>query len=89
MALGAKMADVLRRVVIDGLKPTLLGVAIGVGVALALTRVLGTLVFGVEATDAATYVAVALLLTAVGVLASAMPAYRATQVNPLKVLRDE
>jgi predicted permease len=89
MALGAKMADVLRRVVIDGLKPTLLGVAIGIGVALALTRVLGTLVFGVEATDAATFAAVSLLLTAVGVLASVMPAYRATQVNPLKVLRDE
>jgi predicted permease len=89
MALGARMADVLRRVVIDGLKPTLLGVVIGVAAALALTRVLGTLVFGVEANDVATFAAVSALLTAVGVLASAMPAYSATQVNPLKVLRDD
>jgi ABC-type antimicrobial peptide transport system permease subunit len=89
MALGARMSDVLRRVVVDGMKPTLLGVAIGVAVALALSRLLSTLVFGVQATDAATFVGVALLLTVVGLLASIFPAWRATRVNPLKVLRDE
>jgi predicted permease len=89
MALGARMSDVLRRVVVDGMKPTLLGVVVGVAVALALSRVLSTLVFGVQATDATTFVSVSLLLTVVGLLASIFPAWRATRVNPLKVLRDE
>jgi len=89
MALGARMMDVLWRTVIDGLKPTLLGVVIGIAVAVALSRILSTLVFGIEANDIPTFAAVSLLLTAVGLLASLMPAYRATRVNPLKVLRDE
>jgi len=89
MALGARMSDVLRRVIVDGLKPTLTGVAIGLIAALALGRVLSTLVFGVQATDLATFFTVALLLTLVGLLASVLPAYRATRINPLAVLRDE
>ena len=89
MALGAQMHDVLRRVVVDGMKPTLLGVAIGLAVALALTRVLSTLVFGVAATDVVTFAAVSALLTVVGLIASIVPAYRATRINPLAVLRDE
>ena len=57
--------------------------------AYALSRVLSTLVFGVQATDAVTFVSVSMLLTVVGLLASIFPAWRATRVNPLKVLRDE
>jgi ABC-type antimicrobial peptide transport system permease subunit len=89
IALGAQMKDVLRRVVVDGMKPTALGVAIGLVAALALSRVLGTLVFGVAAHDAATFAGVAALLLAVGLIASILPAFRATRVDPLKVLREE
>ena len=89
MALGAQMRDVVRRVVVDGMKPTLLGVGIGVAVALALTRVLGTLVFGIPPHDLVTFSAVAALLIIVGLVASAVPAWRATRVNPLTVLREE
>jgi predicted permease len=89
MALGARMRDVLRRVVIDGMKPTALGVGIGLAAALALSRLLGTLVFGVAAHDTATFAGVALLLLLVGLVASLLPAVRATRVDPLKVLREE
>jgi len=89
VALGARMADVLRRVVVDGMKPTFLGIAIGIAASLALARVLRTLVYGVHAADVATFAAVSVLLTAVGLLASVLPAWRATRVDPLSVLRDE
>ena len=89
MALGAQVHDVLRMIVIEGLKPTLLGVAIGLAAALALSRVLATLVFGVKATDIATFATVAAILVSVGIFASVLPAYRATRVDPLRTLRDE
>src|SRR5215469_2766138 len=89
MALGANIPDVLRMVVAEGLRPTLIGVAIGVAGALALSRVLGSLVYGVQATDIPTFVSVSVLLIAVGLFASALPAYRASRVNPLDTLRDE
>ncbi len=89
VALGARMADVLRRVVVDGMKPTLLGIAIGIGASLILARLLSTLVYGVHAADAATFAAVSALLVSVGLLASVLPAWRATRVDPLSVLRDE
>jgi putative ABC transport system permease protein len=89
MALGAQPRDLLRKFVMDGFKPTLAGVAIGIVVALVLARVLGSLVFGVQATDFMTLCTVSLLLTAVGLVASAIPAWRATRVSPLAALRDE
>jgi putative ABC transport system permease protein len=89
VALGARVGDVLRRVVVDGMKPTLLGIAIGIGASLMLARLLSTLVYGVHAADAATFAAVSLLLVAVGLLASVLPAWRATRVDPLSVLREE
>jgi len=89
VALGARMADVLHRVVVDGMKPTLLGIAIGIVASLALARILSTLVYGVHAADLATFAAVSALLTSVGLLASVLPAWRATRVDPLSVLRDE
>jgi putative ABC transport system permease protein len=89
MALGADRSDVLRMVLIEGLRPTLLGVVIGGAAAVSLSRVLGALIFGVKATDVPTYAAVALLLTAIGMLASIIPAYRATRVDPITTLRDE
>ena len=89
MALGADRLSVLRAVVLDGLRPTLLGIAIGVAAAILLSHVLTTLIYGVKATDISTYAAVAGLLATVGVLASIIPAYRATLIDPVRTLRDE
>jgi putative ABC transport system permease protein len=89
MALGASHSDVLKLVLADGLKPILLGVGIGFAVALALGRVISSLIFGVRPTDPLTFATVASLLIAVGVLATIVPAYRATRVEPVHTLRDE
>jgi len=89
MALGAGRSAVLRGVVLDGLRPTLIGITIGTAAAISLSHVLATLIYGVKATDASTYVAVAALLGSVGVFASIIPAYRATLIDPVRTLRDE
>jgi ABC-type antimicrobial peptide transport system permease subunit len=89
MALGAQTSDVLRLVVVGGLKPTLLGVAIGWVGALALSHVVANLIFGVTATDPATFAVVSALLVLVALVACMVPAYRATKVEPVKALHDE
>jgi ABC-type antimicrobial peptide transport system permease subunit len=89
MALGASHSDVLKMVVVDGIKPILLGVGLGLAIALGLGRVVSSLIFGVRPTDPLTFAAVASLLVAVGVLATIVPAYRATRVEPVRTLRDE
>ena len=89
MALGAQMSQVLRLVVMQGLKMTVAGLALGIIAAFALGRLLESLLFGVSATDMVTYAAVSLLLGFVALLASVIPAYRATRVDPIKTLRDE
>lgn len=89
MALGASHSDVLKMIVTDGMKPILLGVTIGLAAALALGRVVSSLIYGVRATDPLTLATVTVLLVAVGVLATAIPAYRATRVEPIRTLRDE
>jgi putative ABC transport system permease protein len=89
MALGASHSDVLKLVLADGMKPILLGIIIGFAVALAMGRVVSSLIFGVRPTDPLTFATVASLLIAVGVLATIVPAYRATRVEPVRTLRDE
>jgi predicted permease len=89
IALGAGVSDVLRMVVTEGMRPTLLGVGIGIAAAISLSHVLAALIYGVQPTDAATFVAVSALLTVIGFLASIIPAYRATRVDPVRTLRDE
>ena len=89
MALGAQVRDVLQLVVADGMKPTLLGVAIGIAGALALNRVVARLIYGVSPTDPATLAAVALLLATVAFLASVIPAIRATKVETMTALHEE
>ncbi len=89
MALGAGRRDVLKLVVGHGMLLTLIGVAIGLGSAFALTRVMSTLLFGVSATDPMTFGLIALLLGAVALLACWMPARRATKVDPMVALRGE
>jgi putative ABC transport system permease protein len=88
-ALGAPTADVVRMVVIEGLKPALVGVAIGLVSALALGRLMTALVFGVTPHDVATLSSVSAILTLCAVTATLVPAYRATRVDPVVALRDE
>jgi putative ABC transport system permease protein len=89
MALGAQSLDVLRLVLRQGLGLTVVGVAIGVAGAFALTRLLTSLLFGVTSNDPVTYIIVSLLLTLVAAFACIVPARRATKVDPLVALRYE
>jgi putative ABC transport system permease protein len=89
MALGAQIRDVVGMVVADGLKPTCIGVAVGLAGALALGRVMSNLIYGVAASDPLTIAAVTLLLVLVALFASILPAYRATRIDPLRALREE
>ena len=72
-----------------GLKPTLIGVALGLVLAAALVRVMATLLFGVSQHDPGTFSAVAAIMLAVGIVATLVPAYRATRVDPIVTLRSE
>jgi putative ABC transport system permease protein len=89
LALGAQGRDVLRLVIGQGMKLALIGVALGVGGALALTRLLKTLLFDVSPADPVTFASIALLLSFVALPACYLPARRATKVDPLVALRAE
>jgi len=89
MALGAQVRDVLRLIVSQGMRMVMIGLALGLVGAFALTRVLGSLLLGVGTTDPLTFVGVPILLIAIGLLACWIPARRATKVDPLVALRHE
>ena len=89
MSLGAEPADILKMVVGQGMRLALLGVAIGVATSLALTRLISALLFGVHPTDPLAFSASALALLATALLASYLPARRATRVDPITILRHE
>jgi putative ABC transport system permease protein len=89
MALGARQSDVLSMILKQAARMALIGLAIGVAGALLATRVLQSLLYGVRAYDIATFLTIGLLLSTVALVASFMPARRATRVDPLVALRYE
>jgi ABC-type antimicrobial peptide transport system permease subunit len=89
MALGASQVTVLRDVMKQGLTLAMLGLGAGLAGAAALNRLIGTLLFGVRPTDPATLFAVTATIAAVAAIACAMPAWRASRVDPIVVLREE
>jgi putative ABC transport system permease protein len=89
MALGAQKSDVLKLTVGQGLKLVSIGVVIGLAAAFILTRLMSSLLFGVSATDPTTLITISLVLIGVAVIASYIPARRATNVDPMIALRYE
>jgi putative ABC transport system permease protein len=89
IAFGATLRDVVRLVVVQGMKPTLAGIGIGLVAAFALGRVITSMIYGVSSRDLMTFILVTMLLVLVSFAASLIPALRATRVDPLAVLRDE
>jgi putative ABC transport system permease protein len=89
MALGAQKSDVMGLIIHSGLRLTLLGVAIGLAGAFALTRYLSSLLYSVNATDPLTFLTVALALVGVALFACWLPARRAAKVDPMEALRCE
>jgi putative ABC transport system permease protein len=89
IAMGAQRRDILKLVVNEGLSLTLIGIVVGLAAASALTRFLGTLLYGVSATDPADFAAVAALFATVALAACYIPARRAMRVDPLTALRYE
>jgi putative ABC transport system permease protein len=87
MALGARRADVLQMTIKQGLKLVSVGMILGLVAAFLLTRILTSLLFGVSATDPITFIGISLVLLAVAILASYLPALRATKVDPIIALR--
>jgi putative ABC transport system permease protein len=86
-ALGARTSDVLRLVIVEGMSPALVAIAVGMIAVLTSAKVMATLVFGLSASDPLTLAAVAAMLAFVALMASLVPAYRALQLDPVKVLR--
>jgi ABC-type antimicrobial peptide transport system permease subunit len=89
MALGAQRADVMRMIAVQGLRPIVAGVVVGLGASYALRRVMEHQIHGITVDDPWTFAAVVAVLMAVGVAACLIPAARATRIDPLVALRSE
>jgi len=89
LALGAQVGDILRLIFVQGLKPAVIGVVVGLGLSLALGRGVSSMIYGVSTTDLTTLIGGSLLLLIIAAMASLIPSYRATQVEPAKILHQE
>jgi predicted permease len=89
IAFGATRSNVMQFVVAQAIKPTAIGIVIGLAAAYSLSRLVTSMVYGVSARDAVTFIAVTTLLVLVAFVASLIPALRATRISPLAVIRDE
>jgi ABC-type antimicrobial peptide transport system permease subunit len=89
IALGARMADVLRQVVGEGIRVVAVGVVVGVALALAAGKLVAALLYGVEARDPVTMIGVSVVLLMVAAAAALIPAWRAARVDPVTALRAE
>ena len=89
MSLGAERHDVTTLIIMRGMSLTAVGVGVGAVASVALTRVLSSLLYNVKTTDWPTYLVVALLLAGVALVASYVPAWRATKIDPMVALRHE
>ena len=89
LALGAQHRDIAGLLLKEGMALTLTGLVIGLGGAFALTRVLSSLLYEIDARDPITFVAVSLLLTSVAASACFVPAFQASKVNPVEVIRNQ
>ncbi|MGC2546949.1 MAG: FtsX-like permease family protein, partial [Silvibacterium sp.] len=89
LAFGASLRDVASHVIAQGMKPTLVGIGLGLIAAFALGRVAVSLIYGVNARDFATFASATLLIVFISFIASLLPALRATRVDPLRALREE
>jgi len=87
MALGASRTDVLRLVVVQGLRLTLMGVVFGLAASFAVTRLVTSLLYSVSPTDVVTFTVVPLVLAGAALAASYLPALRATRIDPMTALR--
>jgi len=89
VALGATRADVLRLVLMQGVRLTIAGLVLGLALAFGLTRFIAGLLYGISATDPMTVIAVVVLLGAMAVMACYLPAHRAMRVNPVSAIREQ
>jgi putative ABC transport system permease protein len=89
MALGASRLDVVRMVLGQGIRITLIGACMGIAAALALTRLMAGLLYGVSAHDSVTFIGVAVVISIVALLACYVPARRAMRIDPMVALRYE
>jgi len=89
LALGARPADIRRLVVLESMTPVVLGLVLGLGAALLLSRLAESFLFGIAARDPFTYVVISALLLVIAVIAALLPARRASRVDPLVALRSE
>jgi ABC-type antimicrobial peptide transport system permease subunit len=89
MALGARQGEVLRQILGESMKMTMIGILIGLLASLGLTRLMANLLFGVSATDPLTFAGVGIILTVVALAACVVPARRAMRVDPIVALRYE
>jgi ABC-type antimicrobial peptide transport system permease subunit len=89
MALGARAGQVRRMVVVQGTRVVVIGVVLGLGVALWATKALSTLLFGVTAVDVPTFAAMSAAMVGIGLIASYVPARRASRVDPIVSLRGD